>query len=101
MTRENSPDITKTELRSDEESKQSSTGTAAIKVVSQGGLIPDNVRQSQIRRDTYLSNLMSNRVTERTGGISKVINKAIPMKVRINEHFVEVQKFDTSSDSRT
>ena len=39
----------------------SSVGTA--KVVSKGGLIHDNLRESQIRRDNYLRNLVNNRIS--------------------------------------
>ena len=83
-------------MRTATESVASSIDPA--EVVSKGGLIHDNVRQSQIRRDAYLKNLMLNRVSEKTGVLSKAAanSKAMPLKVRINEHYQDVQKFEST-----
>ena len=54
-------------------------------VVSKGGQVPDQYRESQTRRDNYLTSLLANRISEKTNMIQKLNSPPPPMKVRINE----------------
>ena len=51
---------------------QSINSTDTAEVVSKGGAIPDQYRESHIRRNNYLSNLLSNRVSDKTNVMGKL-----------------------------
>ena len=49
-----------------------SVDTTVIQVVSKGGNVPDQYRESQERRDAYLNNLLAKRVNEKKSLMNKL-----------------------------
>ena len=60
-------------------------------VVSKGGQIPDQYRQNQVRRDKYLTNLLSTRVSDKTNVIGRMVSP-VPLKVKINANSAVEEK---------
>jgi len=70
---------------------------SSAQVVSKGGAIPDMLRNNHVRRDNYLSNLLSSRVSERTNLVNKY-KPQIPRYIKINDKtFHEAQPFNEST----
>ena len=68
-----------------------SVDTTVIQVVSKGGNVPDQYRESQERRDNYLNNLLAQRVNEK-GSLMNKLNQQLSTENTIEPQSVEVKE---------
>ena len=65
--------------------------TTVIQVVSKGGNVPDQYRESQERRDAYLNNLLAKRVNEKKSLMNK-LNQQLSTETTVEQQSIEVKE---------
>ena len=68
-----------------------SVDTTVIQVVSKGGNVPDQYRESQERRDAYLNNLLAKRVNEKKSLMNK-LNQQLSTETTVEQQSIEVKE---------